>query len=81
MPDKDGSRQLTEKLGPTGEYPFGKKILPGDQGGLNAGMRIIDGKIVIFYATAVQWVALTPDEAIRLAEALTAKARKLKAHG
>jgi hypothetical protein len=81
MPDKDGSRQVTEKLGPTGEYPFGKEILPGDQGGLNAGMRIIGGKIVILYATPVTWVALTPDEAIRFAEALIAKAKTAKTDG
>ena len=72
---------MPEKLGPTGEYPFVTGILPGDKGRLNAGLKVIDGKIIIFYGTAVKWVALTPDEALRLAEALIAKAKKIKADG
>ena len=69
---------MAEKLGPTGEYPFGEPMAPGDKGGLKAGLKIVDGKIVIFYATAVEWVALTADEAIRLAGHLVAKAQEIK---
>jgi hypothetical protein len=69
---------MAEKLGPAGEYPFGEKIFPGDKGGLNAGLRVINGKIIIFYAVPVEWVAIMPDEAIRLGELLIAKAKEIK---
>lgn len=50
------------KLGPTGNFPNGK-LNENDEGGLQIGMRIIDGVFQIHFGAPVAWVGLRPEQA------------------
>lgn len=58
-----------ERPGPTGLYPDGE-LRPSDQGELNMGITQEDGKVIVAFGTAVQWIGMDPDHARAMASAL-----------
>jgi len=63
-------------LGATGKYPNGK-LGPNDQGELRAAMAVVDDKIVIDFGTPITWTAMTAEQALQFAGALTKKANEI----
>ena len=58
-----------------GEFPDGK-LNAQDEGGLAMAVGIEEGGVRLQFPKPVAWVAMTPDEAIGLAESLVKNARK-----
>lgn len=65
-----------EKLGATGKFPEGK-INQDDEGELQLGIKIIDGRIVINFGKPVAWLGFPGDLAYKLANKLTELADSL----
>jgi hypothetical protein len=52
------------KIGPDGEYLYGKPLRPDDRGGLYAAFRITNlGLVHMDFGAVVDWVAATPADA------------------
>lgn len=53
------------KIGPTGQYPFGRPVDPTDRGGLHAGFAILRAKrlCVLEFGTLLEYVNVTISEA------------------
>jgi len=66
-------------IGPTGEFSADGPISESDEGGLRFLVTNDQGRVVLDFGTAVHWIAMYPDEADELAQALTTAAQKLKA--
>ena len=65
------------RLGPTGEYPCGR-YRSDDQGGLRMAV-VADpeaGKVMIVFGEPIAWLAMSPEQAVALAEAVIGKARQ-----
>lgn len=58
------------------QYQNGK-MNADDQGQIAMGVGIENGRVVVSFPIPVTWVALPPDQAIALANAILANARKL----
>lgn len=56
-------------IGPTGRYPEGK-LNESDGGELQFAVGHQKGNVIIAFGAAVEWAALTPDGARRLAQSL-----------
>lgn len=56
-------------LGPTGEYPEGK-VSPEDEGELTLAIGAVAGAVRIELGTPVAWLAMSPDDARRMAASL-----------
>ena len=67
---------MTDKVGPTGNYPDGK-LNEHDEGELSMAVGIEEGVVVIKFGAAVTWLGLSPDAAVDLAKALLARASQL----
>jgi hypothetical protein len=67
------------RLGATGKFPDGK-ICTGDEGGLRAAMAADPktGHIMLLFGKPIEFLAMTPDEAIGLAEGARRKALELR---
>lgn len=59
-------------LGPTGEFPEGK-ARPDDRGELQMAVGIENGKVVVHFGTAVNWIGLPAQNAIELGELIKAR--------
>lgn len=59
---------MADKPGPTGDFPYGK-LRSDDRGALNAILAVDRKKkvIVLDFTTPVQWLAMTPKEAVTIA--------------
>lgn len=68
---------MKEKIGPTGQYPDGK-LMDDDEGELTIAVWHKDKNVVISFGTHVSWIALPPDEAIRLGETIITRAKEIK---
>ena len=66
------------KIGPTYDFDDGK-LGPDDEGGLNIGLGIKDGKVVIAFGKSVAWIAMSPDSAIELSRLIARQALEAKA--
>lgn len=63
------------RLGATGRFPDGK-IFSDDEGELNLGItRARDGTIIMHFGKAVSWMAMSSENAIRLAMVIIHHAR------
>lgn len=65
-----------KKLGATGKFPEGK-MNQDDEGELQLGIKIIDGRIVINFGKPVAWLGFPADLAYKLANKLTELADSL----
>jgi len=63
-------------VGPTGSYPRGR-MGPEDRGGVRAAIAadVPNRRVQMDFGTNLNWLSMTPEEAIAWAEKLTAKAR------
>ena len=63
-------------VGPTGSYPRGR-MGPEDRGGVRAAIAadVPNRRVQMDFGTNLNWLSMTPEEAIAWAEQLTAKAR------
>lgn len=79
------TRSITEQqkklyeLGATGEFPDGK-LTEDDEGSINFAIGIKDGKVCLDFGTPSRWIAMKPEDALKLAETLIEKARKAAKH-
>jgi hypothetical protein len=66
------------KLGATGNFPSGMPLRPGDEGHLQAALWWDNRtkRIMLDFFKALEWVAMTPSEALAFADALKAEVRK-----
>ena len=69
---------MAKTLGPTGRYPEGK-LTEQDDGEIQMGVTVRDGKIIIAFGDPVSWIAFGPKEARELAGHLVERARMLEA--
>lgn len=63
-------------IGPTGEY-HGAKINASDQGGINIGLAIKNGEIVMLFGTSLDWLAGGPEHMLPVGIRLGQLALKL----
>lgn len=61
-------------LGPTGRYPQGK-LFANDDGELRVGIAKHQGKIIVNFGVSITFLAMTRQEALAFAEALTRQAQ------
>jgi hypothetical protein len=68
-----------QRIGPTGEFPDGKKVAPDDRGSLNmrVGVDEFNNQIVVEFGVQVKWIALGVDDAVGLAQLILDKAEFL----
>ena len=57
------------KLGATGMFPEGK-LVDSDEGEIRFGVTHKDGKVVFDFGTTVRWFAMSPGQAIELANTI-----------
>lgn len=69
---------MTEPIGPTGRFPDGKKLVPGDQGELRCAVMAKDGFVQMHFGSNITWLALTPDQARAFGGALIQKAAEIE---
>lgn len=68
---------MTNKLGPTGEFPGGR-LNDSDGGALTIGMKADQGNVVIAFGTFVDWLGMPPDDAIEFAQRIITLAESIK---
>jgi len=61
------------KLGATGQFPDGK-LNEDDEGQLQLAVAAKDGNVIIAFGKSVSWMAMPPEDAKRLAEAIAKRA-------
>ena len=61
--------------GPIGAFPKGK-LTQSDEGSIQFGVGVKDGKVVLDFGTAVTWVGMDAQQAADLASVLLSKARE-----
>ena len=66
---------MTDQLGPTGKFPDGK-LIEEDQGEIALALDIRDGRVEIIFENPVNWIAMTPDQAVDFAAKLIEKAHE-----
>lgn len=59
-----------DPIGPTGEYPEGRPLAAGDQGGLRGSLRWTGTHFILDFGKSITWVAFTPAEARHFATEL-----------
>lgn len=58
---------MTEKPGPTGDYPHGS-LGPSDRGALQIGVaHDRKGNVILNFGTPVDWIGMPPENAINFA--------------
>lgn len=67
---------MSDKIGPTGEFPEGK-LNENDEGEILVAVGTEDGNVVITFGKRIKWVGLPPKEAVALAEAIIERARMI----
>jgi hypothetical protein len=68
---------MTDKLGPTGEFPYGK-LNADDEGVLMSVIRQEAGDVRIDFNHKVAWIAFPPDAALEFASTIVKHAMALK---
>lgn len=71
----DHIRELNESLGATGKYPQGS-LSEDDEGGLKIGLTAVDGKVVLAFGKAVNWIGFDAEQARDLAQTLLNRAQE-----
>jgi hypothetical protein len=64
---------MTDKLGPTREFPTGK-LNPHDEGALNIGIGMEGDTLIIDFGTRVAWIGMSREQAIEFARRIMRKA-------
>ena len=67
--------QLSETLGPTGDFPAGK-LVPHDEGGLMFGVTVFGGRVVFDFGKPIHSIGFTRNEALELAELIKRNAER-----
>ena len=67
---------MSNKLGPTGDFPNGK-LNAHDEGGLRLAVGVEGANVVIAFGKPVAWLGMPPAEAVQLAEMIIKHARTL----
>lgn len=65
---------MTDKLGPTGEFPNGK-LDATDEGALRMAVSQHGNEVRIDFGSPVAWVAMSPQQAVHMAELIVKHAR------
>jgi len=73
-------RRLQRTLGPTGTYPAGQ-LNPADEGGLQIGIKAEGGIVLLLFGATISWLALPPEQAMAVAQALMAAAHTAQQRG
>jgi hypothetical protein len=71
---------MSEKLGPTGDYPRGKSS-EDDEGGLVLKISSPDDTVRVEFGTPTAWIALDADAALAFASGIIDHAMRLKFAG
>ena len=67
---------MTNKLGPTGQFPDGK-LTPQDEGEIQIGVtNTNEGSVIIKFGKSIEWLAMPPQQAADFAMLLVAHARQ-----
>ena len=61
--------------GAIGAHPKGR-LTKSDEGAIQFGVGVQDGKVVLDFGTSVQWIGMTAQDAADLASVLLSKARE-----
>lgn len=67
---------MRDKIGPTGDFPDGK-IGVDDDGGLRIGIAIRKDKILIAFGVSIDWIAMSPEDALEFASKIMLHAKEL----
>lgn len=72
---------MSQKLGPTGEFPRGK-LDESDEGAIQLGMAADheNGVVRIHFGKPIAWIGLTRDQAMDFAALIIEKAKQLTRH-
>jgi hypothetical protein len=68
---------MTDKLGPTGDFPLGK-LSRDDEGELRVKVSHEDGVVRIDFGAPTAWIGLPPDHALAFAAVVVKHAMALK---
>lgn len=69
--------KLAEEIGPTRRHPEGK-LTERDEGEIQFGVTVKDGKVVMAFGTPVDWLGMNPDQAQELGMLLIKNAAKAR---
>ena len=69
---------MTDKLGPTGEFPDGM-LNHNDDGQLLVGMAVHNGNVIINFGTPTHWIGMPPFDARAFALMVLEKADEAEA--
>lgn len=61
--------------GAVGDFPMGK-LSASDEGAIQFGVTVKDGKVVLDFGTPVQWIGMSAQQAAELASTLLMRARE-----
>lgn len=68
---------IDKQIGPTGDFPAGRKLNNEDEGGLAIALTVEDGVVMIRFGKPVAWIGMPKDNAIVLANMIINAAGKL----
>ncbi len=66
---------IQDKIGATGQHPEGK-LTPEDQGEIKFRVGHTDDKVIIHFGKRVEWLGMSPDQAMELGRVLIKNAKK-----
>jgi hypothetical protein len=72
---KKSMMDTTAFRGALGDFPEGQ-LTTSDEGALQFGITVKDGKVVLDFGTPVAWVGMTPQQAADLASIMMKRARE-----
>jgi hypothetical protein len=72
---KKSMMDTTAFRGALGDFPEGQ-LTKSDEGALQFGITVKDGKVVLDFGTPVAWVGMTPQQAADLASIMMKRARE-----
>lgn len=77
--DRKKAKKIAEELGlgATGKFLHGK-LRPEDEGELKSAIIDEGDVVVIVFGKSVNWVSMTPDDALNMAAVLTEHAMRIK---
>lgn len=74
---EDQMQKLTDKLGPTGEFPDGK-ITEKDRGEIRIVVGAKEGRIVLYFGARIEWLGMTVAQAYDIAASIVQHAREIE---
>jgi hypothetical protein len=72
---KKSMMDTTAFRGALGDFPHGQ-LTKSDEGAIQFGITVKDGKVVLDFGTPVAWVGMTPQQAADLASIIMKRARE-----